>query len=89
VVFSAVSIWRIGMARTIEDIESEIRTLSADDRMHLLRDLIADLDGAIDKDVEKAWLDEAERRHRELKEGTVEPVPAEEVFARARARLNT
>jgi putative addiction module component (TIGR02574 family) len=57
--------------------------------MHLLRDLIADLDGAIDKDVEKAWLDEAERRHRELKEGTVEPVPAEEVFARARARLNT
>ena len=77
------------MARTIEDIESEIRTLSADDRMHLLRDLIADLDGGIDKDVEKAWLDEAERRYKELKDGTVESVPAEEVFARARARLNT
>ena len=76
------------MARTIEDIESEIRALSADDRMHLLRDLIADLDGGIDKDVEKAWLDEAERRYRELKEGKVESVPAEDVFARARARLN-
>jgi putative addiction module component (TIGR02574 family) len=76
------------MARTIEELEDEIRSLSADDRMHLLRDLIADLDGAIDEDVERAWLEEAERRYKELKEGLVEPVPAEEVFARARARIN-
>ncbi len=76
------------MARTIEDIKSEIRSLGADDRMHLLRDLIADLDGGMDEGVEKAWLEEAERRYRELKEGKVEAVPAEEVFARARARLN-
>lgn len=75
------------MARTVEDIESEIQNLSADDRMHLLRDLIADLDGVIEKDVEKAWLEEAERRHNELKEGKVEPVSAEEVIAQARARL--
>jgi putative addiction module component (TIGR02574 family) len=80
--------WRKIMARTIEDIECEIRTLSADDRMHLLRDMIADLDGGMDEDVEKAWLEEAERRRKELKEGKVEPVPAEEVFARARVRLN-
>lgn len=76
------------MARAIEDIESEIRALSTDDRMHLLRDMIADLDGGMDEDVEKAWLEEAERRRKELKEGKVEPVPAEEVFARARVRLN-
>ena len=75
------------MAKTIEDIENEIRSLSADDRMHLLRDLIADLDGSIDDDVEKAWLEEAERRYKELKEGEVALIPAEEVFARARARL--
>ena len=53
------------MAKTIEDIENEIRSLSADDRMHLLRDLIADLDGSMDEDVEKAWLEEAERRYKE------------------------
>ena len=76
------------MARTIEELESEIRTLSADDRMHLLRDLIADLDGGMDEDVEKAWLEEAERRYTELREGKVESLPAEEVFARARTRLN-
>ena len=75
------------MAKTIEDIENEIRSLSADDRMHLLRDLIADLDGAMDEDVEKAWLEEAERRYKELQEGEVVLIPAEEVFARARARL--
>lgn len=80
--------WRMVMARNIEDIESEIRTLSADDRMHLLRDLIADLDGGLDEDVEKAWLEEAERRYKELKEGKVESVPAKEVFAQARARLD-
>ena len=76
------------MAKTIEDIENEIRSLSADDRMHLLRDLIADLDGSIDDDVEKAWLEEAERRYKEVKEGNVELIPAEEVFARAKAGLN-
>jgi hypothetical protein len=55
--------------------------------MHLLRDLIADLDGGLDADIENAWLEEAERRYKELKEGEVELIPAEEVFARARARL--
>ena len=75
------------MAKTIEDIENEIRSLSTGDRMHLLRDLIADLDGSMDEDVEKAWLEEAERRYKELKEGEVALIPAEEVFARARARL--
>ncbi len=75
------------MAKTIEDIENEIRSLSADDRMHLLRDLIADLDGSMDEDVEKAWLEEAERRYTELKGGVAELIPAEEVFAQARARL--
>jgi putative addiction module component (TIGR02574 family) len=75
------------MAKTIEDIENEIRSLSVDDRMHLLRDLIADLDGGMDEDVEKAWLEEAERRYKELKEGEVELIPAEEVFTRARDQL--
>ncbi len=75
------------MAKTIEDIENEIRSLSIDDRMHLLRDLIADLDGSMDEDVEKAWIEEAERRYKELKEGESELIPAEEVFAKARAQL--
>jgi putative addiction module component (TIGR02574 family) len=75
------------MAKTIEDIENEIRELSADDRRHLLRDLIADLDGDMDQGAEEAWLVEVEQRYKEIKEGSAELILAEEVFARVRARL--
>jgi len=33
------------MARTVREIEAEIRSLAAADRDRLLRDLLADLDG--------------------------------------------
>jgi len=76
------------MARTVEELEREIRSLSDDERIHLLRDLVADLDGECDPEVEKAWLEEAQRRFHELKEGIVEGISAEDVFKNARDRLN-
>jgi putative addiction module component (TIGR02574 family) len=75
------------MARKVEEIEREIRSLSDDERMRLLRDLVADLDGNPDLEVEKAWLEEAQRRFQELQQGVVEAVSAEEVFKSARDRL--
>ena len=75
------------MARSLQELETEIRSLSSTERTRLLRELVADLDGEMETDVESAWLAEFERRHRELREGVVEPIPAEEVFERARARL--
>ena len=75
------------MARKLEEIEREIRSLSDDERMRLLRDLVADLDGNPDPEVEKAWLEEAQRRFQELQQGVVEAVSAEEVFGSARDRL--
>lgn len=75
------------MARTIQDLESEIRELAPDARRQLIRDLIADFDGAPDSNIEAAWLEEAERRYNEIKDGSVEAVRAEEVFAKARKRL--
>ena len=76
------------MARTVEALEHEIRALTAEDRMHLLRDLIAGLDGVRDSDVEKAWLEQSKCRYKQLKDEFVEPIHAEEVFSRARARLD-
>ncbi|MGH8649062.1 MAG: addiction module protein, partial [Burkholderiales bacterium] len=64
-----------------------IRALSPDDKADLVRSLIAELDGPADADVESAWLKEAQRRHREIVEGKVQPVPGERVFANLRARL--
>lgn len=50
--------------------------------------LVADHDGAVDPNVEKSWSEEAERRHRELKGGLIEPIPPEHVYARARKQIN-
>ncbi|MDH5552383.1 MAG: addiction module protein, partial [Nitrosomonas sp.] len=73
--------------RSVNELETEIRGLSVEDRMHLLRDLIAELDGVPDAGVERAWLAEAERRYHEITAGTAKLIPADQVFAQARAKL--
>jgi hypothetical protein len=52
------------MSAVLDELEPRIRALDTDDRLALLRTLIADLDGRPEADVESAWLDEARRRDR-------------------------
>lgn len=75
------------MARLIEEIETDIRALSGEEKRELLRALIAELDTPADPDVEKAWLEESQRRYRELVEGKVKGIPGPLVFERLRSRL--
>lgn len=75
------------MARSLTDIEEEIRRLSPDDKAELMRTLVAELDGPADRNVERAWLETAQRRYRELVEGKVSGVPGPLVFDRLRAQL--
>jgi hypothetical protein len=75
------------MARAVKDIEREIRELSSEDKVGLIRALIADLDGPADANVERAWLETSQRRYRELVEGKVKGVPGPLVFERLRKRL--
>jgi putative addiction module component (TIGR02574 family) len=75
------------MLTDIAEIEAKIRALSLEDKTDLIRSLIAELGGPADAGVEAAWLQEAQRRHREVVEGKVQPVPGERVFANLRARL--
>jgi putative addiction module component (TIGR02574 family) len=75
------------MPSNVEEIEAKIRTLSPEDKAELLRSLIGELDGPADVDVERMWLEEAQRRYREIEEGTVKPIPAERVFQNLRSRL--
>ena len=75
------------MSTAVAEIEAKIRELSLEDKADLLRSLIAELDGPADADVERAWLEEAKRRQREVVEGKVQPVPGERVFANLHARL--
>jgi len=47
----------------------------------------AELDGPADADVEAVWIQEVQRRHREIVQGKVQPVPGEQVYANLRNRL--
>ncbi|MBU1752407.1 addiction module protein [bacterium] len=42
----------------------------------------------IDPEIEKSWMDEAERRWHEIEQGRVQCIPAKEVMKKARASLN-
>jgi len=75
------------MSAVVAEIEARIRSLSLEDKTELVRALISGLDGPADSDVERVWLEEAQRRHREVIEGKVQPVPGERVFENLRARL--
>ena len=59
------------MARTLRDIEYDIRALSAHERARLLGTLISDLDAPADPDVEGAWAAEAKRRLAEIESGAL------------------
>jgi hypothetical protein len=75
------------MAKAVKEIEQEIRALSGEERIELLRSLIAELDAPADPNVERAWLETSQRRYRELIEGKVKGVPGPLVFQRLRSRL--
>jgi hypothetical protein len=72
---------------SIDELTTEALKLSAAARARLARELLASLDTLPAADVEQLWLDEASRREAELDRGTARLQPADEVLARARARL--
>ena len=70
---------------SIQEIEAEILKLPSQERARLAEVLIASLDD--EDEIARAWAEEAERRYEELRSGVAEGIPAEEVFARVRSRL--
>lgn len=75
------------MARPIKEIESDIRALSREEKRELLGSLITELHTPADPNVEKAWLEAAQRRYLEIVEGKTKGVPGPLVFERLRSRL--
>lgn len=70
------------MARSIALIQKDIRSLTAAEKEEILATLIEELGGPPDEGVEAAWLEEIERRGREIESGAVECIPAKDVFAK-------
>lgn len=68
-------------------VEYEALHLPPEDRAKLAQKLLLSLDTPSRSENEQAWLDEAERRGRELDEGIVQPVAADEVRRKAHLLL--
>jgi putative addiction module component (TIGR02574 family) len=71
------------MATLLEKVEQEALNLPPEQRAFLADRLLSSLSGEVLSDVDAAWVEEAERRYQEYKEGKRTPIPAADVFAEA------
>jgi len=74
------------MAITNDRVIEEALSLPADVRLSLVEKLLTSLNLPIDKEIDRLWAEEAERRVSQIEEGKVKLVPGEEVFNRIRAK---
>ncbi len=72
------------MPLSLVEIERDVSQLTPDERARLIRFLIATLETVDDGDIETAWEEEALVRSKEIQEGSVVPVRADEALARVR-----
>jgi putative addiction module component (TIGR02574 family) len=74
------------MARTLEEIRNDVLQLPAEDRVQLMHALHESVMTDDEREVEQAWIDEAERRYQDWKAGRAPSVPGEEAMARLRQK---
>ena len=75
------------MIRKLEELQNEVLQLPEEDRIRLVEQLIASLDGEVDPDAEELWLREAEERYRAYQRGQIGSRPAAEALRDARSSL--
>ena len=71
------------MSATLEEIEREALALPAKERSQLVDKLWESLGDTTFPVLSKEWLVEIEHRRQELLQGTVKPIPGEEVSRKA------
>ena len=71
---------------TIDELKVEALRLAPESRADLARELLASLDSLDDSEIERLWLDEADRRLAQLDRGAASADPSDVVLARVRAR---
>ena len=70
---------------TIDELKREALRLDPSSRASLARDLLVSLDALSEAEVERLWLEEAERRREQITSGLTATLPMDEVFAGVRA----
>ena len=76
------------MSTDFAAIEQTVLKLDIKERAALAERLIASLDNLSELEHERLCADEAERRYKAMKDGRMETIPAEQVFADLRKRLS-
>ena len=71
------------MAKKLDEVTAVAMELSLEERAQLAGKLLLSLDEPSASEVERLWLEEAERRLEEFREGEIQGIPADEVFRRA------
>ncbi|MEA3279381.1 MAG: addiction module protein [Thermodesulfobacteriota bacterium] len=74
------------MTAMSDRVTEEVLSLPADIRLNLVEKLITSLNLPIDKDIDRLWAEEAERRISQIEAGEVRLVPGEDVFSKIRAK---
>ncbi len=76
------------MNTTVERLKSELTALSVEHRAELAHFLIQTLNTEGDAEVDQAWEDEVNRRLDQIKSGNARGIPADQVFARLKAKYS-
>jgi putative addiction module component (TIGR02574 family) len=71
----------------VQEITRAAMNLTGEERAALAQRLLSSLDPTSDEEIAESWLEEARRRARDIDDGIVEPVPAEEVRRKALSLL--
>lgn len=72
---------------TIDELRAVALRLSLEERAELASELLLSLDDLNEAEVERLWIEEAERRDAQIDAGTAKLIPGDEVIAEARSRL--
>ena len=72
---------------TLEELETEVLKLNPACRARLAGKLLNSLEALSEAEVERLWVEEAERRNEQMERGVVEARSSEDVIRDARARL--
>ena len=74
------------MGIATDKILEEALLLPADERASLVEKLLQSLNLPTEAEVDRLWVEEAERRVSQIEAGEVEAIPGEQVFAKIRAK---
>ena len=75
------------MSAHFDDIEKQARLLPLKQKAALARLLIEEVDASVDADLERLWVEEAQRRYDAYLKGELEALEGDDVMKRARSRV--